>query len=89
LNAGARASLARSLADEVARQVSPLPPPGLSAELYLGVVLAERSRRAQEDIGGTSPPPGAQRPPSWATTVEAEPAPSDGAAEPGDFTAPS
>lgn len=89
LNAGARASLARSLADEVARQVSPLPPPGVSAELYLGIVLAERSRRAQEDAAGTSARPGAHGPPSSATTVEAEPAPSDGAAEPGDFTAPS
>jgi uncharacterized RDD family membrane protein YckC len=88
LNAGARTSLAQSLADEVARQVSPLPPPGVSAEMYLGIVLAERSRRAQEGAAETTARPGAQEPPSLSPTVDAAPAAPDGAAEPGDFTAP-
>jgi uncharacterized RDD family membrane protein YckC len=47
LNAEARSSIGRSLANEVALQVSPPPPAGVSAEIYLNVVLAERSRRAQ------------------------------------------
>ncbi|MCZ3389956.1 MAG: RDD family protein [Actinomycetia bacterium] len=47
LNTPARGSIGRSLANEVASQVSPPPPAGASAELFLNVVLAERSRRAQ------------------------------------------
>jgi len=47
LNAEARDSIARSLANEVALQVSPPPPSGVSADLFLRVVLAEGSRRAQ------------------------------------------
>ncbi len=47
LNAEARSSIGRSLANEVAGQVSPPPPTGVSAELFLNVVLAERARRAQ------------------------------------------
>jgi uncharacterized RDD family membrane protein YckC len=85
LNAGARTSLAQSLADEVARQVSPLPPPGVSAELYLGIVLAERSRRAQ----AAAEPIARPGPPSLATTVDAGPAAPEDTIAPGDFTAPS
>lgn len=42
-----RSAIGRSLADEIAGQVSPPPPSGVTAELFLGVVLAERARRAQ------------------------------------------
>lgn len=90
LNAGARTSLAQSLAHEVSRQISPLPPPGVSAELYLGVVLAERSRRA---LAAEPPPvPPAHPTPPARPTPPAPPAgrtAPDDAAEPGDFTAPS
>ncbi len=47
LNADARTTIGRTLANEMAAQVSPPPPTGVSAELFLGVVLAERARRAQ------------------------------------------
>lgn len=82
LNAGARTSLAHSLADEVARQVSPPPPAGVSAEMYLGVVLAERSRRALGEPQAPPVPPAPPAPPAGRTAP-------DDAAEPGDFTAPS
>lgn len=81
LNAGARASLAQSLADEVAGQVSPLPPAGVSAEVFLGVVLAERSRRAQSEASPSAPP--APSAPSAGADAPHDPA------GPGDFAAPS
>jgi uncharacterized RDD family membrane protein YckC len=59
LKGQARQTLGRSIADEVARQVSPPPPSGISPELYLSVVLAERRRRTG---GSDTGPPAAAAP---------------------------
>ena len=45
LHPGARQRLGADLAAQVARRVSPAPPPGVGAEWYLVAVLTERSRR--------------------------------------------
>lgn len=92
LNDDARATLGRSIADEMCRQVSPPPPPGVGPEVFLSAVLAERGRRASGDAAVAAaaarppePPPGPSRVPA---------APDDGrpSAPPpsaGEFTAPS
>ena len=81
----ARATLGRSIADEMFRQVSPPPPPGVGAEMFLSAVLAERSRRgALVDSPGTTP--SSAPAPSAPSAPSAAPAPSD---KPGGFTAPS
>ncbi len=70
LNVEARASIGRSLANEMASQVSPPPPAGVSAELFLGVVLAERARRAQGDEPAPTGVPMAPQPPAGAPPRE-------------------
>jgi len=52
----ARDDMARRLADEVFRRVSPPPPPGISAPAYLAAVLAERRRRELGRLGYAGPP---------------------------------
>ncbi|MEO8108167.1 MAG: RDD family protein [Actinomycetes bacterium] len=76
-----RSSIGRSLANEVALQVSPPPPAGVSAELFLSVVLAERSRRAQ---AGEPSSPGALAATAQPATVVPEPPETNGG-----FVAPS
>ncbi len=46
-----RASMAASLADEVAARVRPGPPPGTPAETYLAAVTAQRRIREQARLG--------------------------------------
>ncbi len=48
----------RQLATAVAAQVSPPPPPGMPADVYLAAVLAERRRRAEARPVTGLPPPG-------------------------------
>lgn len=50
-----RASMAASLAGEVAARVSPAPPPGTPAEPYLAAVTAQRRIREQARLGGWPP----------------------------------
>jgi uncharacterized RDD family membrane protein YckC len=50
LHPAARQRLGADLAAQVARRVSPAPPPGVGAEWYLVAVLAERSRREHERL---------------------------------------
>ncbi len=92
LKGEARQALGRSIADEVASQVSPPPPPGITPDLFLSVVLAERSRRASS-AAATDPPepppalPGQAAPDraSGATGVD----PSTSVPADGGFAAPS
>lgn len=95
LNHQARATLARSIADEMLLQVGPPPPPGVSPEIFLNGVLAERSRRAAvagDPAGGTVPVPAPitpapiTPPPPPAPPSDASP-PASGSA--GGFPAPS
>lgn len=53
IHPSSRTSLSHSLADAVAARVTPPPPPGIPAEVYLGIVLAERRRR---ELGRLVPP---------------------------------
>ncbi|MCZ3385728.1 MAG: RDD family protein [Actinomycetia bacterium] len=78
LTAAARTSIGHSLASEIASQVSPPPPTGVSAELFITVVLAERGRRAQAGQSVST---------SWPATPSAAGAP-DGSDTNGEFTAP-
>ena len=50
LHPAARQRLGADLAAQVARRVSPAPPPGVGAEWYLVAVLAERSRREHDRL---------------------------------------
>jgi uncharacterized RDD family membrane protein YckC len=90
LNDDARAALGQSIADEMRRQVSPPPPPGVGAETFLNAVLAERGRRGALVSSPVSKPSSAP-----ASTAEAQPAPQAPAAAPAPaegtdgFTAPS
>lgn len=67
LKSQARASLGRSLANEMVSQVSPPPPVGVSPELFLAVVLAERGRRAE----GSQTTPAAM--PAWPSQQRVQP----------------
>jgi uncharacterized RDD family membrane protein YckC len=68
LTPNARDDMARRLADEVFRHVSPPPPPGISAPAYLSAVLAERRRRELGRLGYGGPPYPAPPPPYAAPT---------------------
>jgi uncharacterized RDD family membrane protein YckC len=57
-----REDMARRLADEVSRRVSPPPPPGIMAMTYLSAVLAERRRRELSRLNVPLPPPYATSP---------------------------
>ncbi len=73
LKPDARQTLGRSIADEVARQVSPPPPPGISPDTYLSVVLAERSRRAVSPQAPHQPAPPPAAPPVASGPASGEP----------------
>ena len=93
LNDGARDALGRAIADDMFRQVSPPPPPGVGPEIFLNAVLAERSRRATIAGAPASGSPAIEAPPPTISTPEISttsgeaPPPPDGNA--GGFTAPS
>lgn len=57
LKKDARAELGRSIANEVYAQVTPPPPPGVSPEMFLNAVLAERTRRATQAAAFTAAGP--------------------------------
>lgn len=93
LNNDARATLGRTIADELFQQVSPPPPPGVGPEIFLNAVLAERSRRAAvADAPASGLPevlsttPQAPTPASSPPSDEAPPPPPGSA---GGFAAPS
>jgi uncharacterized RDD family membrane protein YckC len=91
LNDGARDALGRAIADDMLRQVSPPPPPGVGPEIFLNAVLAERSRRATIAGAPASGSPAIEAPPPTISTPETsttsgEALPEENA---GGFTAPS
>jgi len=91
LNDGARDALGRAIADDMFRQVSPPPPPGVGPEIFLNAVLAERSRRATIAGAPASGSPAIEAPPPTISTPETsttsgEALPEENA---GGFTAPS
>jgi len=91
LNDGARDALGRAIADDMFRQVSPPPPPGVGPEIFLNAVLAERSRRATIAGAPASGSPAIEAPPPTISTPEisttsGEAPPEENA---GGFTAPS
>ncbi len=57
LTPAARAQFGQRIAAQVARQVSPAPPPGTAPPDYLSAVLAERRGRAEASLAGPAPPP--------------------------------
>ena len=98
LNDEARATLGRAIADDMFRQVSPPPPPGVGPEIFLNAVLAERSRRATIAGAPSSGSPATAAPTPAVSTPEISipsgEAPSGEAPTPphgnaGGFTAPS
>ncbi|MGB2839610.1 MAG: RDD family protein [Actinomycetes bacterium] len=70
LNDGARDALGRAIADDMLRQVSPPPPPGVGPEIFLNAVLAERSRRATIAGAPASGSPAIEAPPPAVSTPE-------------------
>ena len=70
LNDGARDALGRAIADDMFRQVSPPPPPGVGPEIFLNAVLAERSRRATIAGAPASGSPAIEAPPPTISTPE-------------------
>jgi uncharacterized RDD family membrane protein YckC len=59
---GARAELGERIAAAVRAQVSPPPPAAMPAQVYLGVVLAERHNRERARLGGGSAAAAAKTP---------------------------
>ena len=82
-----RTALGRSIAEEMFAQVSPPPPVGVSPEIYLSAVLAERSRRGvAAQAPALGPPPVSPLPAHPAQPAPTpEPTPTPQAAARGDI----